>query len=88
MARQGEHVTDERRAPVQGDFRGHPSDRTGAPGEDPGTISWAEHLEAYEPYAKRYGRDQSPERIAERGGFGYAELVDQLGHAPRTWRPR
>jgi hypothetical protein len=70
-----------RRAPVQGDYR-----RVGT--RVPGTIAWAEHLEAFESYAARYGRSQSAERIAERGGFGYLELVDFLGHEPKTWEPR
>lgn len=74
---------DERRAPVQGD----PGARFGE-GYPAGTISWQEHLAAYEDYAKRYGGDQSAERLAARGGFGYAELTDHLGHEPKTWRPR
>lgn len=75
-------MSDERRAPVQGDR----SMAKGQPGREPGTISWEEHVRAWEEYARRYGRDQSAERIAERGGFGYRELTDQLGHAPETWR--
>lgn len=71
---------EERRANVQGDYhRG---------GRKPGTITWSEHLEAFEGYAKRYGRDQSAQRLHERGGFGYEELVLFLGHEPKTWRPR
>lgn len=54
----------------------------------PGTIDWAEHLEVWELYAKRYGRDQSAERMAQRGGFSYGELLMFLGHAPKTWRAR
>lgn len=53
-----------------------------------GTIEWWEHLEAYEDYAKRYGRSQSAERLAERMGFSYSELVDHLGHEPTTWVAR
>lgn len=53
----------------------------------PGTIAWAEHEEAWRDYNRRY-HGQSAERIAERGGFGYGELVDHLGHPPRTWEPR
>lgn len=77
-------MTEKRRAPVQGD-----SARVlpGRPGREPGTVEWAEHVEAWSDYAKRYGRDQSAERIAERGGFGYRELTDHLGHAPTTWEP-
>jgi hypothetical protein len=72
-----------RRAPVQGSYL----IPRGEPGHRPGTVTWAEHLEAYEDYAKRYGRSQSAERLAERAGFGYGELVDHLGRAPRTWEP-
>lgn len=53
-----------------------------------GTIAWAEHLLAWSAYAARYGRDQSAERIAERAGFSYGELVALLGHEPTTWEPR
>lgn len=77
-------MSDVRRAPVQG--AGWQSRE--AMRRPPGTISWTEHLEAYEAYAARYGRDQSAERLAERGGFGWTELVLFLGHEPRTWQPR
>lgn len=50
-----------------------------------GTVAWAEHAEAWEVYAKRYGREQSAERINERGGFGYNEIAMLLGHEPTTW---
>lgn len=54
-----------------------------------GTISWSEHVEAHAAYEKRYGRGaQTAERIAQRGGFGYAEFVDLVGRAPATWRAR
>ena len=59
--------------------------RETAPVQSPrGTISWAEHLEAWADYDKRY-HGQSAERIADRGGFGYNELVTHLGHAPTTF---
>jgi hypothetical protein len=73
----------EKRAPVQGD-RAIP---IGTPGREPGTISWAEHEQAWLTYAARGHGGQSAKRIAERGGFGYLELVDLLGHAPKTWEP-
>ncbi len=57
------------------------------PGAVPGTISWAEHEEAYREYARRYGTSQSAERLAERAGFGWFELCEFLGHEPRTWKP-
>ena len=66
-----------KRAPVQGEW----------PGRGAGTIDWEEHLEAYKGYSGRYGSRQSAQRLAERGGFGYNELVTFLGHEPKTWRP-
>lgn len=53
----------------------------------PGTISWAEHLEAWNGYAREYGSQQSPERINQRGGFGYDELESFLGRKPSTFVP-
>jgi len=73
-----------RRAPVQGELRHDPS---GRPARGLGTISWEEHEQAWALYAGKYGRDQSAQRIAERGGFGWHELVDLLGHEPTTWAP-
>lgn len=85
----------DRRAPVQRDPCGafqrgpyacklHPADD---PRHRPGSIAWEEHIEAWTDYAKRYS-GQTAERVAERGGFSYDELLDHLGHAPRTWEPR
>lgn len=54
----------------------------------PGTITWPEHCEVWEAYAKRFGRDQSAERILERGGFGKDEAEMLLGRPLRTWEPR
>lgn len=70
-----------KRAPVQDDMSGDP--RPGGTG----TISWAEHLAAYAAYARKYGRSQTAERIAERGGFGWRELAVLLEHEPKTWVP-
>lgn len=83
-AQLGVHVISEepeRRAPVQADGGPHP--------EHPaGTISWEEHLEAWKGYNAKWRCGQSAERIAERHGFGYSELVELLGREPTTWRPR
>ena len=46
-------------------------DRTG-PG--PTRIPWSIAEEAFGAYVRRYGRDQSLERLAERGGFGWSEM--------------
>lgn len=73
-----------RRAVVQGDS----NIAVGQPGHGAGTIAWAEHELAWGAYAERYGRNQSAERIDERGGFGYLELIKFLGRAPETWVSR
>ena len=41
-----------------------------------GTIPRAIAEQAYEVYSARYGRDQSLDRMCERGGFGPGELDD------------
>lgn len=68
-----------RRAPVQGSWRDK---------QKPGTISWDEHVRAHKAYVEKWRSSQSAERIAERGGFSYDELVDFLGHEPETWEER
>ena len=79
------------RAPVQSSGHawllvGH---KERAPDAKPaGTISWAEHVEAWTAYSARYGHEQSAERIAERGGFDYYELREYLGREPTTWSAR
>lgn len=78
-------------APVQGEGMWWPlpkGDPRAEGARPPGLIEWEEHERAWEAYAKKYGTQQSAERIAERGGFGYNELKYLLGHAPETWRPR
>lgn len=42
------------------------------------TIPWWLAEIAYEYYSERFGKDQSLERLAERGGFGREELVNLL----------
>ena len=71
-----------RRAPVQGERHSSRGDKP------PGSVTWEEYLEAYTAYAARFGRSQSPERLAERAGFGYWEITDLLGHEPTTWSVR
>lgn len=51
--------TTEKRAPVQGYIAG---------------IPWSLHLEAYDAYCKRYGRQQALIEGGCRGGFGTQEL--------------
>jgi hypothetical protein len=43
----------------------------------PVRIPWSVAEKAYGAYAREYGRGQSLERLAERGGFGWCEM-DQL----------
>ena len=86
---------EERRAPVQGGFR---KEWKSVPedvlthlyrGADipPGTISWADHLRVYDAYARRFGTGQSADRLAERGGFGVAEIVSLgVSGALKSWR--
>lgn len=83
-----------RRAPVQGDYEGYAAHaraeiakRIGREPKGAGTIAWSEHVLAWNDYARRYGRQQSAERMAERGGFGYGELIEHLGREPLTWAP-
>ena len=82
LKREVEHGGTSRRAPVQS-CEPRLKGRIG-----PGWIDWAEHLDVYELYAQGYGREQSAERIAERGGFGYCEIELLTGAAPKTWRAR
>jgi hypothetical protein len=73
--------TDERRAPVQGHWRPRGQSRPG------GTIAWSEHVLIREAYARRCGKGQDAERIAQRGGFAYDDIIMFLGRAPETWEP-
>ena len=60
----------ERRFPIQGHGWS-----PGRPGYQPaGTVPWSVAEVAYAAYASRYGRRQSIERMAERGGFGHGEM--------------
>lgn len=76
-----DRAQEERRTRVQGTSGCDASGR-GPWKIPPGTITWTEHLEVYEAYAKRFGRDQSAERIAERGGFGKDEAEMVLKRSP------
>lgn len=50
----------------------------------PLSIPWSVAALAYTVYSNRYGRGQSLERLAERGGFGPGEMDDFLP----DWRAR
>jgi hypothetical protein len=73
-----------RRAKVQGN-PAYP--REGIDFRPGGTVAWAEHLEAWDAYAKRFGREHPPEFIEQRGGFRYLDFQVMLGRAPKTWEP-
>lgn len=74
-----------RRAPVQRSRNGGTRHGVTYGPHPEGTISWAEHEQAWAVYGAQYR--QSAERIAERGGFGYGELVEFLKREPTTWVP-
>lgn len=59
-----------------------PGARRWFPIQNVGLIPWALAERAYVDYARRHGTEQSLERLAERGGFGLAELGLHLS-APR-----
>lgn len=50
-----------------------------------GSVPWWLGLAAWERYAEKNGRDQSVERIAERGGFSQCEM-DLFLNTGRNWR--
>jgi len=77
-----------KRAPVQAERGLGRVDGKTMPLRGAGTVEWAEYLEAYSNYAVRYGRGQTADRLAERGGFSYWEITEYLGHEPKTWKPR
>lgn len=54
--------------PIQGEF-------FGTKYLSPTIIPWWLAEIAYEYYAKKYGTQQSLDRLAERGGFGRDELI-------------
>jgi hypothetical protein len=55
--------------PIQRDY-----DRRNPPKPHPTKIPWSIAELAYSVYSHRYGRDQSLERLAQRGGFGAGEM--------------
>ncbi len=46
------------------------------PMRDGPSIDWATAQEIYAEYVYLYGTDQTLERLAERGGFGWAEVAE------------
>ena len=68
-------MTDARKFPIQTDRNAKPY---------PTEIPWYVADLAYSAYSARYGREQSLERLAERGGFSPSEMDDFLP----DWRER
>ena len=69
-------MTDERRFPIQG----HTEENENGSLRRvlPMTVPWIVGEIAYNEYARRYGTQQSLERLAERAGFGQGEMDDQF----------
>jgi len=66
-------------------MRGYVNGRAPVNSAPYGSIDVAEHEEAWAAYARHHS-GQSALTIAERGGFGMEELIQQLGRLPVTWR--
>lgn len=67
----------ERRFPIQQHYERGDDGKVGV-APYPTSIPWHVADLAYSVYSNRYGRDQSLERLAERGGFGPLEMNDFL----------
>ena len=63
----------EKMFPIQGEFDSET--RTRRP---PGQVPWGIAELAYKQYVKDCGHDQSLQRLADRGGFGWSELIRLL----------
>lgn len=66
-------MLDERMFPIQAEM-----DKDNRVRRPAGCVPWGIAEAAYATYSKWYGKDQSLERLAERGGFGWSELVSLL----------
>lgn len=72
---EGTHVAPpERRFPIQAGPRSLRWRAGGPIAEPAGSVPWSVAERAYAAYAARYGRSQSLDRLAERGGFGHSEM--------------
>ena len=69
-------IDDTKPFPIQGTLRSRG-------GLKPSVIPWWLAQIAHAEYVRRYGGQQSLERMAERGGFGRQELLDLLHYADR-----
>ncbi len=66
-------MKEERMFPIQGEHFN--DERVNRPA---GQVPWGVAELAYKVYVKECGSGQSLERLAERGGFGWTELVNLL----------
>lgn len=66
-------MNQERMFPIQGDTDTETRIRRPA-----GSVPWSVAEEAYKVYSEWFGTSQSLERLAERGGFSWHELVRLL----------
>ena len=79
---------------VEGDIAKHPErapvqPNCGAltgPRSQSGSVTWQEHVEAWRAYNREHSGNPTPQRMAARWGFSYAELTHWLGREPTTWR--
>lgn len=51
-----------------------------------GTIDWEEHLKAWKRYDTIYHNGQSADTIANRGGWHIDDLIEYLGHHPKSFQ--
>lgn len=71
-------MKDERMFPIKGERcepKGTIPAEMGRVRRPAGQVPWGVAEEAYKVYSRRYGTSQSLEHLADRGGFGWSELV-------------
>ena len=56
------------------------------PMQDGPDIDWITAEKIYKIYSELYGTDQSLERLAERGGFGWSEVTFLVEHLKKRRR--
>ena len=62
---------------VRAEYPEFPLQTSGRAAPGPVSVPWPVADRAWAEYSARYGRDQSVERLAQRGGFGWCEM-DEL----------
>lgn len=61
--------------PIQGEHGFKVEGLSGYVNRPSGEVPWSVAALAYEVYSRKYGKQQSLERLAQRGGFSWGELV-------------